>query len=139
MIEITGRLRIPESELSYTFSRSSGPGGQNVNKVNTRVTLRFDVEGSPNLSDFQKARVRKKLANRINKDGFLQVDSMRYRTQRANREDVLQRFIALVANAVSIQRVRKKTKISRGAQEKRLKVKKLKSKLKAARTKKEWT
>ena len=103
------------------------------------MTLRFNVEGSPSLNDFQKARIREKLANRINKDGFLQIDSMRHRTQGANREDVLQRFITLIANAVTIQLVRKKTKIPRRVKEKRLQGKKLKSKLKAARTKKEWT
>ena len=139
MIEIIGTLKIPEDEVSFTFSRSSGPGGQNVNKVNSRVTLWFDVDGSPSLSNIQKNRIRQKLANRINNDGVLQVVSMRYRTQRGNREDALQRFAALLANAITVDPVRKKTKIPRGVRKKRLQMKKLRSKLKAVRAKKEWT
>ena len=85
MLPVDDQLVLPERELSYRSSRSSGPGGQNVNKVETRVTLLFDISGSAVLDETQKELVRQRLATRINKKGVLRVVSQRHRTQNANR------------------------------------------------------
>src|SRR3954454_22965189 len=96
MIAIDDNLSIPEEEVTFTTSRSGGPGGQNVNKLETRVTLRFDLAGSTVLSEEQKARLRERLATRITKDGVLHVTSQRHRTQGANREAAVERFAELL-------------------------------------------
>lgn len=138
MIEIPGKLNIPDNELRFTFSRSSGPGGQNVNKVNTRATLWFDVKNSLSLTDIQKQKIRSRLANRINEAGILSITATNYRTQRANREDAIQRFQALIAAALTERPVRKKTKIPRRLQEKRLQAKKRRGMIKSVRAKKHF-
>src|SRR5690349_17172329 len=89
VIVVTESLTIPESELTFSASRSGGPGGQNVNKVSSRVTLTFDVMQSPSLSEEQRQRIASRLQSRINKDGVLRVISQRTRSQEMNREDVL--------------------------------------------------
>jgi len=133
MIVINARLTIPEEEVRFTFSRSGGPGGQNVNKVNTRVTLWFDLEASPSLTLEQKDRIRRRLAPRINKNGVLRVDASGFRTQLANREDALNRFVSLMAGALKEKRKRKKTKIPKGVKERRLQAKKQRGLVKKAR------
>jgi len=85
MVVVSDTLEIPDSELSFVTSRSSGPGGQNVNKVDTRVTLLFDVAQSPSLSEAQRALLLERLPGRINKEGVMRVVSQRHRTQSANR------------------------------------------------------
>lgn len=94
-------LDIPEEELSFATSRSSGPGGQNVNKVNTRVTLLWNVDESPSISEGQRERLRGLLCGRISRAGVLRVVSQRHRTQLANREAVLERFAGLVREALT--------------------------------------
>ncbi len=133
-IEISGRLEIQEYEIAYTFSRSSKPGGQNVNKVSTRVTLLFDVEASQSLTDRQRERIGEKLASRIGKDGILRVVSQKYRTQKANREAALERFITLLADALKPRRRRRPTAVPRKVREGRLEAKKRRSRIKRART-----
>ena len=133
VIEINRKLEIQEHEISYTFSRSSKPGGQNVNKVSTRVTLLFDVEASPNLTERQRERLREKLATRIGRDGILRVVSQKHRTQKANREAALERFITLLAGALKPRRRRRTTVIPRGVKEERLRAKKQRSRIKKAR------
>ena len=96
MIPIDDNLAIPDEEVTYATSRSGGPGGQNVNKLETRVTLRFDLAGSGALSEEQKARLRERLATRITRDGILQVTSQRHRSQGANREAAGARFAELL-------------------------------------------
>lgn len=91
---------IPPQELTFTFTRSSGPGGQNVNKTNTRVTLLFDVRASQTLSAAQKSRVLAVLASRINRDGVLRVVASRYRTQAANRNAARDRLHDLLNAAI---------------------------------------
>ena len=113
-----------ESEISYTASRSSGPGGQNVNKVNTRVTLRFDVMQSLILTAHQKTLVNNKLNNRINKEGQLIVACEETRSQLRNKEIALELLHQLVAMALKPVVKRKATKPSRSAKLKRLKNKK---------------
>ena len=138
MIVINSKLSIPEDEIRFTFSRSSGPGGQNVNKLNSRAILWFDVENSPTLSSYQKFKIRQHLTRRISKDGVLQVAAERHRTQKANKEDALQRFTELLAAALVVKKVRKKTRITNAARERRLQAKKRRGGLKSSRRSKDW-
>src|SRR5690242_12184208 len=112
VIEITPDLSIPESELSFSASRSGGPGGQNVNKVSSRVTLEFDVLTSTTLSGEQRQLIVKKLASRISKEGILRVVSQRTRSQDMNRSDAQRRFVELLQNALRIEKPRLKTKVT---------------------------
>ncbi|MCF6290597.1 MAG: aminoacyl-tRNA hydrolase [Desulfobacterales bacterium] len=132
-VAINPDLRIPVEELLFRFSRSSGPGGQNVNKVNTRVTLIFDVTGSPSLTPEQRDLIRNKLGTRINKQGRLQVTSYRHRTQGTNRAAATERFIELLKGALQKRKPRKKTRVSRAARERRLQAKKQRGRLKQTR------
>ena len=134
MIPIIDGLAIPSEELAFTASRSRGPGGQNVNKVETRVTLHFDVLGSPSLTADQKQRLLTRLKTRINKDGVLRVTSQQARSQAANREMALARFVELVRYALTPRRPRKKTGIPAASRERRLEEKKRHGRLKAGRT-----
>ncbi|HSS77419.1 MAG TPA: alternative ribosome rescue aminoacyl-tRNA hydrolase ArfB [Thermoanaerobaculia bacterium] len=120
MIPITPDLSIPDEEVSFTTSRSGGPGGQNVNKLETRVTLRFDVGASAVLSEEQRARLRERLATRITKDGVLQVTSQRHRSQVANKDASVERFAELVGEALREEVPRRKTRPSRAAKARRL-------------------
>ena len=139
MIEINNGLSLPDDEIRFTFSRSGGPGGQNVNKLNTRATLWFDVAGSPTLSESQRNKILRRLGNRISNDGVLQVVSMQSRSQLTNREDALQRFAGLLAGALVEKPVRKKTRVSKGAKERRLQAKKRKGTIKLFRSRKSWS
>src|SRR4051812_18321733 len=134
MIAIDDNLSIPEEELTFITSRSGGPGGQNVNKLETRVTLRFDLVASGSLSEEQKARLRERLATRITKDGVLQVTSQRHRTQGANREAAVERFAELVSEALQEEVPRRKTRPSRAAKARRLDEKRRRSGRKRDRT-----
>lgn len=134
MVEINSELSIPESELSFRASRSSGPGGQNVNKVNSRITIEFDLYGSPTLSAVQKSRIHEKLAARISSEGVLQVSSQKFRTQRGNRDEAIAQFARLLRAALHEKPKRKKTKVSRGSKQKRLDDKKARALLKRNRT-----
>ena len=130
MPQIRPDLNIPDQELSFTFSRSSGPGGQHVNKVNSRVTLWFDLEASPSLSDRQKARLRQRLATRINKEGRLWLVAFASRSQHANREAALVRFANLLSDALDEDRPRFATKIPRASRQNRLDAKKHRANIK---------
>ena len=136
MIEITDQVSIPEEELRFTASLSSGPGGQNVNKVSSRVTLRFEVVNSPSLSPEQKELVLRRIGSRIGKDGVLRVISQNTRSQAANRELAVERFIELLRNAVKQVPTRKRTRVSRAAKLRRLNEKKQHSIQKQERSKK---
>jgi len=127
-------MDIPESELEFVASRSSGPGGQNVNKVSSRITLRFDVERSTALNPDQRRRIRTRLASRISKDGVLQVSSQRTRSQDLNREEALLRFAELLREAIREQKRRVKTKASRQSKEVRLHEKRKRTEVKQARS-----
>jgi ribosome-associated protein len=133
MLRINDVLSIPEGEISFTFSRSSGPGGQNVNKLNTRATLLFDVAGSPSLSERQRSRILERLGTRISREGIMRVVSRRHRTQRANREAARGRFAELLREALASRRPRRRTKIPAAARERRLARKKRRGRLKAGR------
>ena len=133
MIKITEQIYISDEELIFTATRSSGPGGQNVNKVSTRVILSFNIDNSPSLTDEQKKLIENRLANRVNKDGVLRVISQQTRSQSENRQIALQRFIELMQTALKKIPIRKKTKITRSAKQQRLKSKKQRSKIKQQR------
>lgn len=111
-------------ELVFTTSRSSGPGGQNVNKVNTKVTLRFDIPGSQVLTDAEKGTLLKKLSSRVTNEGVLILSSQDKRSQLQNKEAVVARFEAVVANAFKKRKARKPTKPSKASVEKRITEKK---------------
>lgn len=130
------KVQIPQNELKFIVSRSSGPGGQHVNKVSSRVTLQFDVSASPSLSESQRHTIRHKLRNRINSVGILQLSSQAGRSQFANKQEVLARFYFLIEQALIKQVPRKKTKISKAVKQRRLDQKKRNSRLKQQRSKK---
>ncbi|HEX6904035.1 MAG TPA: alternative ribosome rescue aminoacyl-tRNA hydrolase ArfB [Thermoanaerobaculia bacterium] len=134
MISITEYLAIPDEEVTFTTSRSGGPGGQNVNKLETRVTLRFDLAGSGVLSEEQKARIRERLATRITKEGALLVTSQKHRTQAANRDAAAERLAELIREALREETPRKKTRPSRAAKARRLDEKRRQSQRKRERT-----
>jgi ribosome-associated protein len=134
VISITRGVEIPDAELEFVASRSGGPGGQNVNKVSSRVTLRFDIERSVAFNPEQRRRIRAKLSTRISKDGVLQVSSQRTRSQDLNREDVVVRFAELLREALHEDKPRVKTKATRGSREERIREKKLRTEVKQARS-----
>jgi len=138
MIPIQEGLEIPDGELDFAVSRSGGPGGQNVNKVSTRVTLQFDVDSSTALSPEQRLRIRSKLSSRINKDGILQITSQRTRSQELNREDTIKRFAELLNAALHRDVPRIPTRATPAARIQRVEEKKKRTEIKKARSKKDW-
>ncbi len=135
MIKIKDGILIGEDELSFTFSRSSKPGGQNVNKISSRVTLLFDVADSPSLSAEHKNQIMTRLRTRVNKDGVLRVVAQRHRSQASNREAAIERFVELLQETLKPIKPRKKTRISLAGKKRRLNGKKRRSRLKHERTK----
>lgn len=123
------------SEFIFLTSRSGGPGGQNVNKVNSKVELRFDIPGSLLLNEEQKAKLLHKLASKITTDGILIITSQNSRSQLDNKEDVIMKFYKLVNFALKPEKKRKATLPTKSSIEKRLTTKKLQSELKQYRRK----
>jgi ribosome-associated protein len=134
MIRINDELAIPDEEVAFVTSRSGGPGGQNVNKLETRVTLRFDLAASPSLTEEQKARLGERLATRITRAGVFHVTAQKHRTQGANRDAALERFAELVAEALREEVPRKKTRMSRAAKARRVEDKRRHSQRKRQRS-----
>jgi ribosome-associated protein len=135
MIRITPRISILETELTFDFLRSSGPGGQNVNKVATAVQLRFDVRGSPSLPEDVRLRIGLLAGRRLTADGVLVIDARRHRTQEQNKADALARLCDLIRRAASAPKRRKASKPTRGSVERRLKTKRIKAERKLQRRK----
>ncbi|MHC4105736.1 MAG: alternative ribosome rescue aminoacyl-tRNA hydrolase ArfB [Planctomycetota bacterium] len=138
MIEITNDIFIREDELIFKASRSGGPGGQNVNKVNTRITLFFDVANCESLSGVQKQRILARLATRTDKNGVMRVVSQKFRTQKANRRAAVERLGELLGEALKTRPLRKKTRIPYAIKRRRLEEKRRRSLLKQQRTKGGW-
>ncbi|MBP7735656.1 MAG: aminoacyl-tRNA hydrolase [Spirochaetes bacterium] len=134
MVRISSRLSIPDDEITITASRSSGPGGQNVNKVSTKVTLRFSVDGSGRLTAEQKSRIREKLKNAMTRDGSIVIHEESQRSQAANRKRVLEKFAALIRKALVVPKKRVPTGVSRAQKEKRLDDKKIQGRKKKSRS-----
>jgi ribosome-associated protein len=133
VLSINPSLQIPDEELHETFVRTSGPGGQNVNKVATAVQLRFDVRGSPSLPEAVRQRLLKLAASRITNEGVLVIEAQRFRSQEQNRADARQRLAALIRQATVAPKTRRATKPSRAAKEKRLESKRRRSETKQLR------
>jgi ribosome-associated protein len=134
-VRINEQLAISLSELAFRFSRSSGPGGQHVQRSDTRVELLFDVANSPSLSEEQRERIRHRLGGYLDNEGVLRVVSSATRSQLGNREDAIQRFQTLIAGALRVHRRRVPTKPSAGAREQRLTAKRTRSQVKQMRRK----
>src|SRR4051812_9292226 len=123
LVQINSQIAIPRSEIRFSFVRSSGPGGQNVNKVASKAVLRWNVSTSPSIPDHLRARVVGQLGRRMNDRGELVLTSQRYRDQLKNIDDCIQKLSDLVAAAVKVRKKRKKTAPPRSAREARLKQK----------------
>ena len=117
---VNSRIRIPTSEFSFAYMRSSGPGGQNVNKVSTKVRLRWGVLESPSLPRTVKERFRTKYGQRMTAQGEILITSQRTRDRSRNVDDCLQKLREMLAEAAVVPKPRKKTKPSRASREKRL-------------------
>ncbi|MDP9349231.1 MAG: aminoacyl-tRNA hydrolase [Gemmatimonadota bacterium] len=133
ILTVNADLRVPRAELDYRASRSGGPGGQHVNTTSSRVELLWDLEGSPSLTGEQRARLREKLANRIDGEGVLHLTASEHRSQHQNREAVTERFVEMVRRALVVPKARKKTRPPRASREARLQTKKRRSEVKRMR------
>jgi ribosome-associated protein len=120
MIQVTPQIAIDESEIQQDFVRSSGPGGQNVNKVSTAVELRFDVVNSPSLPEEVRRRLLVQAKSHITEKGILVIEAQRFRTQLANRQDAVARLLELIRLATHKPRVRRATKPTKASKERRL-------------------
>jgi ribosome-associated protein len=133
MIHITDSISLHESEIQLDFIRASGPGGQNINKVSSAVQLRFDAARSPALTATVRARLKQLSGHRMTADGILIIKAQRYRTQDRNREDAIERLIALIRKAAQIPKQRRRTKPSAAAKQKRLAAKRRRGEIKRRR------
>ncbi len=133
MLNITKTIFVNKTELQETFIRSSGPGGQNVNKVATAVQLRFDVINSPSLPDDVRERLIRLAGKRMTEDGVLLIEARRFRTQERNREDALNRLTDLIRKASKKPVPRRRTKPSLASRQRRLDGKRRKSRIKRMR------
>lgn len=133
MLEVNQHLRIPLREFDFRFSRSGGPGGQNVNKLNTKVTLHWDAASSPSLPADVRERFLKRYARRINRAGQLVLSSERFRDQGRNVADCLHKLREMLLAVAAPPKSRKPTRPTRGSQERRLKQKRQQAERKQAR------
>ena len=133
MLHITPSIAINENEITFSFIRSSGPGGQNVNKVATAAQLRFDVKNSPSLPEAVKKRLIRLGGKRITDDGVLTITAQRFRTQERNRIDGLERLTLLIRKAANPPKPRRKTRPPKKSIEKRIQNKKSRSRIKKLR------
>ena len=133
MLEVNHRIRIPDSEFTFAFSRSGGPGGQNVNKVSSKAQMTWDVTQSPSIPEDIRDRFLLRYKRRITKEGTLLITSQRYRDQGRNTQDCLSKLVELLLSVAVLPTKRKATAPSRGAKQRRLKDKQVRSDKKQAR------
>lgn len=133
IVRVNAQIAIPRREIQFSFVRSSGPGGQNVNKVASKAVMRWQVAASATIPDELRVRLVSKLGRRINDRGELVLASQRYRDQSKNIEDCLQKLCDLVAAAVKLRKKRKKTALPRSSREARLRQKRSTGQKKQAR------
>lgn len=133
MIEIAPGLGLDEREIEFEFVRAAGPGGQNINKVSTAVQLRFDVVNSPSLPEAVRTRLMALAGSRLTKEGVLIITARRHRHQERNRQEAVERLVALIWEAAQSPKRRRKTKPSRKAKERRLAEKHRRSETKKGR------
>lgn len=135
MLQITRSLYIDTSELTFSYVRSPGPGGQNVNKLATAALLRFNIQTSTAFNDEIRTRVLAVLGNRLTKNGELIIKASRFRTQERNRQDAIDRLISILRHAIVLPKLRKKTKPTKTSVQSRLNKKSIHGKRKALRGK----
>jgi ribosome-associated protein len=133
MLRITDQIAIDEREIEEQFVRSSGPGGQNVNKLETAVQLRFDVRHSPSLPEGVRLRLEHLAGRRLTKDGVLVIIAQRHRTQERNRADAMDRLVELVREAAVVPKRRRPTRPTAGSRKRRLETKKRRGTIKGLR------
>jgi ribosome-associated protein len=134
MIRINPQIELDEREIQEDFVRASGPGGQNVNKVSTAVQLRFDVARSPSLPEPVRARLATLAGRRLTRDGVLIIEAERYRSQRRNRDDALERLIELIREACEVDKPRRPTRPTLASKKRRLESKQRQGETKKLRT-----
>ncbi len=109
MIEITNTISLNENELEFSFVRASGPGGQNVNKVSTAAQLRFDLKNNSSIPTEAKERLQKLAGKKLNSDGTIKIDARRFRSQERNKQDAIDRLVALIKKSAEKPKPRKKS------------------------------
>jgi ribosome-associated protein len=134
MIRVNAQIELDEREIQEDFVRASGPGGQNVNKVSTAVQLRFDVARSPALPDAVRARLVALAGRRVTQDGVLIIEAERFRSQRRNRDDALERLIELIREACEVDKPRHPTRPTLASKKRRLDSKQRRGETKKLRT-----
>ena len=133
MLQVTNSIRIPDSELDWSYARSGGPGGQNVNKVSSKAVLRWNLRATTALPAHVKDRLIALNRRRVTTEGELVLSSQRYRDQDRNRQDCLEKLAELVREAATLPRTRRATRPTRGSKTRRLAAKRHRSALKASR------
>jgi ribosome-associated protein len=133
MIKISNTIYIDDNDIEMDFIRSSGPGGQNVNKVSSAVQLRFNVSGCAVLSEVIRERLKKIAGRRMTAEGILIIKAQRYRSQEQNRQDAIDRLVEMIRNAIAVPKYRRPTRPTSASKQRRLTTKRRRSDLKQQR------
>jgi ribosome-associated protein len=133
MLHVNHDIQIPDEELHFSFARSGGPGGQNVNKVASKAVLRWSLAANASVPEHVKTRLRSLHGNRITAEGEIVIQSQRYRDQERNRQDCLDKLREFILQASALPKTRHATKPTRGSRERRLQAKKHRTARKTAR------